>query len=295
MKRTVVKFMHIAIICAALISCKKETIVPEKETGEGTGTPPTTTTTTPPTTKPEIDIIETQPAVEVAISNNITSNCNGYYRALPARYDSTTKKYPLIIFIHGQSALGNGSADDLKKISGGPHSMLKNKKFPPAFTVNSKSFSFIVISPQFKTWPSADDVNAVVSYFTSKLRIDQTRIYVTGLSMGGGATWDYAGKYASKIAAIVPVCGASSTTEAKAKVIADNSLPVWAFHNDGDNKVSVNNTLGYINMLNGLKMKPLPKKTIFEATGHDAWSKAYSLTYKEKDMNVYEWMLQYHR
>ncbi|MCO5240693.1 MAG: dienelactone hydrolase family protein [Chitinophagaceae bacterium] len=290
MKKAVVKFLCFAIVSLILFSCKKETVVPEKETNESNDI-----ISTPPATKPDLDIPETQPPVQVAITSNITPNCNGYYRALPARYDSGTKKYPLLIFIHGQSALGNGSADDLKKISGGPYSLIKKKTFPAAFTTGGKSFSFIVISPQFKAWPSADDVNDVVKYFTSKLRIDQSRIYITGLSMGGGATWDYAGKYASKIAAIAPVCGASSVTDAKAKTIANNSLPVWAFHNDGDNKVSVNNTLGYITTLSNLNMKPKPKKTIYEAEGHDAWTKAYSLTYKENNMNVYEWMLQYHR
>lgn len=290
MKKTIVKFLCIAILSLTLFACKKETVVPEKEANESAGA-----ISTKPTIKPDLDIAETLPPVQVAITANITPNCNGYYKALPARYDSTTKKYPVIIFLHGQSALGNGSADDLKKISGGPYSLLKNKKFPAAFSSGGKSFSFIVISPQFKTWPTADEVDAVVNYFTSKLRIDPTRIYVTGLSMGGGATWDYAGKYASKIAAIAPVCGASSTTEAKAKIIANNKLPVWAFHNDGDDKVSVNNTLGYITMLNNMNMTPKAKMTIYPATGHDAWTKAYSLTYKENDMNVYEWMLQNHR
>ncbi|HTN08188.1 dienelactone hydrolase family protein [Agriterribacter sp.] len=290
MKKTIVKLLCFAIVLLTLFSCKKETAEPEKEGDENAGTSLTT-----PTTKPDIDVAETMPPIQTPITSNITSNCNGYYKALPARYDSTTKKYPVIIFLHGQSALGNGSADNLKKISGGPYSLIKNKKFPASFTAGGKSFSFIVISPQFKTWPSGDDVDAVVNYFTSKLRVDPTRIYVTGLSMGGGATWDYAGKYASKIAAIAPVCGASSATEAKAKMIANNKLPVWAFHNDGDDRVSVDHTLGYINMLNNMDMKPKAKMTIYAATGHDAWTKAYSLTYKEDDMNVYEWMLQYHR
>ena len=290
MKKKIVTLLCVTIVALSIFSCKKETVEPEKELGESPGT-----IIIPPSTKPDLDVAETLPPVQVAITSNITSNCNGYYVALPARYDSTTKKYPVIIFLHGQSALGNGSADNLKKISGGPYSLIKNKKFPASFTVGEKSFSFIVISPQFKTWPSGDDVDAVVNYFTSKLRIDPTRIYITGLSMGGGAAWDYAGKYASKIAAIAPVCGASSTTEAKAKIIANNKLPVWAFHNDGDDRVSVNHTLGYINMLNSMNITPKAKMTIYAAAGHDAWSKAYSLTYKENDMNVYEWMLQYHR
>ncbi|HEX5026265.1 MAG TPA: dienelactone hydrolase family protein [Agriterribacter sp.] len=290
MKKAIIKLLCIAFMFIMVFSCKKENVAPENEQTETPVTP-----ITQPTTKPDNEVAETKPPIQTAITSNITTNCNGYYRALPARYDSTTKKYPLIIFLHGQSALGNGTAVDLAKISGGPYAQIKNKKFPASFTSGGKTFSFIVISPQFKTWPSGDDVNAVINYFTSKLRIDQTRIYVTGLSMGGGGTWDYAGKYASKAAAIVPVCGASTTTETKAKTIANNNLPVWAFHNEGDDKVSVNNTKGYINMINNYNINPKAIMTIFDATGHDAWSQAYSVTYKENNMNVYEWMLQYHR
>lgn len=288
MKTSAIRLLCVFLLSGMLFSCKKETAAPGEDTKTGSST-------TSPVTKPNLDVAETQPPAEVAITADITSNCGGYFKALPARYDSTTKKYPLLIFIHGQSALGNGSAGDLKKVSGGPHGMLKKSKFPPSFTVGGKAFSFIVISPQFKTWPTADDVDAVVKYFSSKLRIDPTRIYVTGLSMGGGATWDYAGKYASKIAAVVPVCGASSTTNAKAKVMTNNNLPVWAFHNEGDPTVPVNNTLGYIDMLNSMKINPKAKKSIFPEASHDAWTTAYSLTYKENQMNMYEWMLQYHK
>lgn len=290
MKTLAIRLLCVFLFFGMFSSCKKEIAIPN----DNTETP---TSTTSPGTKPDLDIAETQPPIEVSITGNITPNCGGYFKALPARYDSTTKKYPLLIFIHGQSALGNGSADDLKKVSGGPHGLLKKKQFPPSFTVGGKTFSFIVISPQFKTWPSAEDVDAVVKYFSSKLRIDPTRIYVTGLSMGGGATWDYAGKYASKVAAIAPVCGASSPNDQKAKLMAEKKLPVWAFHNQYDNKVSVDNTTGYVALLNKYKATPKPKATIFqdEDKGHDAWTKAYSLNYSENKMNIYQWLLQFHR
>ena len=115
--------------------------------------------------------------------------------------------------------------------------------------------------------------------------------------MGGGVTWDYAGsKYANKIAAITPVCGASAPADAKAKTIADNDIPVWAFHNQYDNKVSVNNTKNWVSLINKYNPDPKAKMTIFQDAdkGHDAWTKAYSLSYKENNMNIYEWMLQYH-
>ncbi|HEX5026054.1 MAG TPA: hypothetical protein VFV68_12320, partial [Agriterribacter sp.] len=177
-------------------------------------------------------------------------------------------------------------------------SLLKNKTFPPNFTVGGQNFSYIVISPQFKTWPNAGNVNALITYIVSKLRIDKSRIYVTGLSMGGGVTWDYAGsKFGYKVAAIVPVCGATGPSDSKAKIIASNHLPVWAFHNQYDDKVSYYNTVNWVNSINKYSPNPKPRITIFQDPdkGHDAWTKAYSLTYKENNMNVFEWMLQYHK
>lgn len=287
MNRTIMRMFCITFAFAYLTSCKKEDSI------ELVKQDPVVETPGSDNTKPDTDIIETRPAVQTMVTANITSNCGGYYKALPARYDSTSKKYPLLIFIHGQSALGDGSAASLAKISGGPHTQIKGKKFPPNFSVNGSNYSFIVISPQFKVWPGADDVETVVNYFATNLRVDASRIYVTGLSMGGGATWDYAGKYAAKIAAIAPVCGASSPTDAKAKTIADNKLPVWAFHNKDDNKVSVNNSIGYVDKINSFKPAPAARLTLWETGGHDAWTKAYTLTYKENNLNVYEWLLQY--
>ncbi|RYG49849.1 MAG: hypothetical protein EOO01_12020, partial [Chitinophagaceae bacterium] len=247
------------------------------------------------TEAPQNDIAETKPAIQTAVSVPVNGNCGGFYKAVPARYDSGSKKYPLLIFIHGVGELGNGTTD-LAKIQNTPiPARLKNKTFPVKFTSGGKDFSFIVISPQFKAWPSPGDVDAVVRYSIQHLRIDTARIYVIGLSMGGGATWEYGAAYASKIAAIAPICGASSPDLSRAKKIAAANLPVWAFHNTDDPTVTVNNTNKYVENINLQKPGVPAIKTIWPTGGHDAWSKATNPAYKENGMNVYEWMLQYHR
>ncbi len=241
------------------------------------------------------DINETLPPVQIAVNTTISANCAGFYRALPARYDSTTKKYPLLVYLHGAGEMGNGTTDLSNVLHNALPHLINNHLFPANFISGGKNFSFIVISPQFKSWPASDDVEAVVQYAIKKFRIDESRIYVTGLSMGGGATWDYAALHAGKIAAIVPICGASSPTTAKAQSIADAGLPVWAFHNDDDYTVSVNVTKQYISMINSFSPTPAAKMTIWPTGGHDAWTKASDPAYKENNLNIYEWMLQYHR
>jgi predicted peptidase len=241
------------------------------------------------------DITETLPLVQTAVSIDLNANCAGFYKAIPAHYNSTTKKYPLLIFLHGSGETGNGTTDLPKVLNNAVPNLIKNQTFPASFVSGDKNYSFIVISPQFKGWPSPADVNAVIGYSIDNFRIDETRIYVTGLSMGGGATWDYAALYARKIAAIVSICGASAPNMGKAKNIADSNLPVWAFHNENDNTVPVNSTKDYISMINSFNSTPPAKMTLWPTGGHNAWTKATDPTYKEDNINMYEWMLQYHR
>lgn len=242
---------------------------------------------------PANDVPETIAPVQKPIILPINGNVGGYQEALPARYDSTTKAYPLLIFIHGVGELGNGSSDLWMAANIGTPGFIKNNKFPASFTANGKTFSFIVLAPQFKAWPNSTDVNAMITFAISKYRIDTSRIYVSGLSMGGGATWEYAAGYNSRIAAIVPICGASGPTNEKAQKIAQAGIGVWAFHNLDDGIVSSSNTTGYVNKINSYNPTTTARMTLWPTGGHDAWTKATDPTYKENGMNMYEWMLQF--
>ncbi len=240
--------------------------------------------------------IETAPAIQSAVTANVTSKIGGFYKALPARYDSTTKKYPLLIFLHGVGEVGNGTTDLSRLLVNAVPKLLNQKTFPPNFTVNGANFSFIVINPQFKEWPQPADVNAMIDYAVSHYRVDESRIYVSGLSMGGGNAWDYGIAYASRIAALVPICGASWPSKDQLGNIAKANLPVWGFHNQDDGTVGYNTTVLNIDNVNSFNPAILAKKTIWPTGGHDAWTKATNPATKECDgKNMYEWMLQYTR
>lgn len=244
--------------------------------------------------KSEIDaVVETSPATHTAVSANVDDNCGGYYRALPARYDSSSKKYPLILFLHGVGELGNGTTDLSKMIRAGLPRLINKKAFPPSFEVNGEHFSFVVISPQFKKRPTNDQVNSVLKYMVDKYRIDTSRIYVTGLSLGGGVTWDFSAQYGSGIAAIAPICGGSWPDPKRAAKIAGYNLPVWGFHNADDNIVPASYTKDYVNLINSHHPKVSAKATIWPAGGHDSWTKAYDPAYRENGRNMYEWMLTF--
>lgn len=235
---------------------------------------------------------------------SMAPNTNGYYEYLPQGYNpSAGEQYPLLIFLHGLGEQGSGNASALPAVlRNGPPKLISQGKFPASFTVNGKTFRFIVISPQFAKWPKREEVYQMIGYLKSHYKVDPSRIYLTGLSMGGGVAWEYAGNpndlsYIRQLAALVPVCGASFGAPTRAHVIAKENLPVWAFHNSDDPTVPVSYTNDYVNGINTYSPTPNPKakKTIFNASGHDAWTKAYDPNYRENNMNVYEWMLQYSR
>ena len=286
MKRTIVKLFYAILLSTLVFSCKKENtdlskeVIPQ-ETNSGK--------------KPDVDIVETAPPVQVAISEKITDNCLGFYRALPARYDSTSKKYPLLIFLHGSGEMGNGTTDLPLVLRNAVPKLINNKKFPPNFNVGGKNYSFIVFSPQTKSWTTVADVYAMIRYAIKKYRIDTTRIYVSGLSLGGGLTWATGAAYPKMLAAIAPICGSITATESNTKPIASANLPVWAFHNEDDDRASVNYTKEYVAKINAYNPSPKAKMTIWPTGKHDSWTKATDPAYKENNMNMYEWMLQYHR
>jgi dienelactone hydrolase len=242
--------------------------------------------------------------VQTARYVSMVPNTKAYYEYLPQGYSPTgTQTYPLILFIHGLGELGEGTTTTLPRIANNAiPRLIKNGTFPTSFTVDGVVHRFIVISPQFVAWPSAGDIDGVINYLISHYKVDASRIYLTGLSMGGGATWDYAGNqgvptYPKRLAAIAPICGAAYPSTGKAKVIANANLPVWAFHNSGDPTAPVSYTNDFVAYINSTipAPNPLAKKTIFNASGHDAWTKAYDPNYREGGKNVYEWMLTYRR
>ncbi|NLU95838.1 PKD domain-containing protein [Chitinophaga sp. Ak27] len=226
------------------------------------------------------------------------SNIKGFYEYLPAGYTrGGGKKYPLIMFFHGVGELATNSPLSGVLRNGLPR-VINDGRFPTSFTVNGQQYSFIVISPQFNTWPGSGDVTLFKNYLLSKYDIDTNRIYITGMSMGGGLTWGALCEDKTKAAAFagaVVVCGMYPPTTALAAVVAGNNTPVWALHNNQDPTVPSQYSIDWVKDINSTvpAPNPLARLTLFQAASHDAWTKAYDPNYKEDNKNIYEWMLQY--
>lgn len=244
--------------------------------------------------------IEVLPPILTPITENINASIGGYYSGVPATYAINKKKYPLLFFIHGGGQHGNGEIDLPIILNEGIPQLLDEKIFPSEFVVNGVHFSFLILAPQFRKSPSNSDVRSFIDYALKRYRVDTSRIYMTGLSLGGRITCDIAAAYPTLFAAIVPMAGVPDSTNLheKAYSLAKANLPIWVFHNDRDLLMDITFPKKFIQMLDSFHPAIPPRFTEFQSMGllgHDAWTRATDPHYRESNKNIYEWMLSYHR
>ncbi|MCA9047007.1 MAG: prolyl oligopeptidase family serine peptidase, partial [Planctomycetaceae bacterium] len=98
--------------------------------------------------------------------------------------------------------------------------------------------------------------------------IDEDRIYVMGLSMGGYGTWDLLARHPEKFAAGVPICGGGDEKQA-AKI---KEMPIWVFHGDADTAVKVERSRNMVAAIKEAGGKP--KYTEYPGVGHNSWTPA---------------------
>ncbi|HRP56084.1 T9SS type A sorting domain-containing protein [Agriterribacter sp.] len=235
-----------------------------------------------------------------AVSTQVSPTILGFYESLPVDYASNpTKKYPLLIFLHGVGELGNGTTQLPLVLKNAVPKLLNQGTFPASFTVGGEKFSFIVISPQFtRSSGQPEAIEAMINYCIQHYRVDVSRIYLTGLSLGGKRTWDFPASSkdrVSKLAAIVPVCSGASGTASGITTVTGANLPMWFLNNSGDPYISATKAQELVNKINATSISPKAKITIHQAGGHDAWTKSYDPNFRVNQMNIYEWMLSYRK
>jgi predicted esterase len=269
----------------------------------------------PPAFRPKFDFID--------------NNINGFYEYIPRNFNSEPQKqYPLLIFMHGAGESGS-TADEITLaniLTAGLPKIIQDGKFPESFNSDGASYRFLAIIPQIKSGievvgtfgrsivePST--IEAVINYAKTTYagRIDETRIYLAGLSMGGGAIWDYIGSSkaaAKKIAAVVIAAGAADLSVEQAKNIAASDLPIIATHNYQDIIVSQSRTVENLRKINTCTpaISPSPKAFYWNSVipgDHNVWTRTFEEILPSTTpggnltdmlgMNVFEWMLQFTR
>ncbi|HTL07048.1 MAG TPA: T9SS type A sorting domain-containing protein [Chitinophagaceae bacterium] len=241
----------------------------------------------------------------------------GFLEFRPADYGS--QQHPLIIFLHGIGERGNGTSQ-INSVAANGIPYYCSRGASMRFTVDRQTSSFVVLSPQLSTqygyWPTFY-VKEMIKYAKQNLSIDPNRIYITGLSLGGGGIWrvitdteNWDNTFDAGIAAAAPVCGTQEENDAEfCNTIGANRLPIWAFHSMDDGTVGVGATQHAEILAKNCKVKPDPIFTYYQSGGHGgAWVNAYDTGHitrtvnengKQKNFtaspNLYEWFLSQSR
>jgi len=127
------------------------------------------------------------------------------------------------------------------------------------------------------------DPTPVIDEIVEKYKVDQDRIYVTGLSMGGYGTWALAGFAPDRLAAIVPICGGGDPRSVR----RFRRLPVWVFHGAKDSVVPLSASEEMVEALK--KVNGSVKFTVYPEADHDSWTATYD------DPELYKWLLEQRR
>ena len=185
--------------------------------------------------------------------------------------EKATGKLPLVIQLHGAGERGFGN-EDLYKVDIHGFSELLTKE----------DFECIVVMPQCPTnsfWVAElQKIHTFIGNLKNEFDIDENRIYLTGLSMGGYGTWYTSMAYPDTFAAIAPVCGGGMVWNAPIL-----KMPIWAFHGSEDTVVYPSESLNMINKIRETRTEDV-KLTILDGVGHNAWDKAYQ-------RELLEWLL----
>jgi len=208
------------------------------------------------------------------------------YRILyPEKYDKS-KKYPLILFLHGAGERGN---DNEKQLVHGAKLFIKDE--------NRKSFPAIVVFPQCpeeSSWASMkvdravepakrtfdytvdanwplQAANDLVRKLSNEEAVDKSRIYISGLSMGGMGTFESVYRNPDLYAAALPICGGGDVNSYNKKIA---KVPFWIFHGDNDKAVDVKLSREMVDKLKSLKAEV--KYSEYPGVGHNSWDNAFA-------------------
>lgn len=190
------------------------------------------------------------------------------FRLVKPEAEEEGKTYPLVVYLHGAGERGNDNIAQMQC------SMLRG--------VEKHGESCYILMPQvFEDNYWADDaydaaLTKLIEYMLKCYAVDSSRIYITGISMGGAGVLDQLLRHPGKYAAAMPVCGYTTVED----LTAFAGTPMWLAHNSGDKTVFVEYSR---NIYAAVKDISEAKYTEYDRNGHNAWDKFYS------DPEVWDW------
>ncbi len=185
-------------------------------------------------------------------------------------------KYPLLLFLHGMGESGNHLED------------LYNTGLPKMIK-EGLDLPFLTVMPQCpgdSFWTEETQaLKLLIDDLVSTHPVDESRIYITGLSMGGYGTYEMLIRYPEVFAAGIPICGGIGSVYSKINILRLKDKPLWIFHGEQDPVVPVAEAREIITTMSLLHSKNL-KSTIYPDLQHDSWTRTY------ENNQIYRFLLE---
>lgn len=220
------------------------------------------------------------------------------YRILfPLDFDAT-KKYAMILVLHGAGERGNDNEAQLKY---GPKLFLNDTtriKYPAIVvypqcakdsywsnvkietdSAGKRSFHFIEGGEPTEAMKG---LLGLLSQLLDKPYVDKHRVYVGGLSMGGMGTFEILRRRPDVFAAAFAICGGDNTLNAK---VYAKKVPLWIFHGAKDDVVPADHSIIMVNAIKAAGGDP--KFTLYPNDNHDSWDDAFA------EPNLMRWLFSH--
>lgn len=210
----------------------------------------------------------------------------------PPAYANSTESFPLLVSLHGKGEWGT----DITKLTSGnstgmPSRLIYLNQWPA-------SYNFIVLTPQYNPpnvndpnpiWPPSH-IDEVVNYVIANWRVKTYRMYVTGLSLGANATWNYTAAYPQKVAAIVPISGRADLT----KACLVKNIPAWIFHGDSDPTTNMYYSKDMVSAIDNCQPVGTFNRefNILHTRTHEGWNEIYN---GSSGYRIFEWLMKFHK
>ena len=216
------------------------------------------------------------------------------YRLLRPEKLEEGQRYPLVIFLHGAGERGD---DNRRQLVHGMREFTRadrRKEFPafvlaPQCPSNQKWVDVPWDAPKHEQPERAAEALGLcvelIDQLQKELPIDDRRLYLTGLSMGGFGTFDAIARWPDRFAAAIPICGGGDTRQET--VSRYRALPLWVFHGGKDSIVRPERSREMIAALKEIGGEP--RYTEYPDAGHDSWTQTYA------DEAVFRWLFSQQR
>ncbi len=177
------------------------------------------------------------------------------YRLYVPEHMEPEKKYPLVLFLHGAGERGEDNISQLIAYEGALIWVRDQ--------LDGTGEPCFVLAPQcpgvenhYWLENSLKMVGGILDKTVAEFPVDETRISLTGMSMGGGGCWRLNYMYPERFSAIVPICSAGGTKDKKPDPVAIGQAAdafagknLWIFHAADDFVVTPETSRGLVKAL----------------------------------------------